>query len=324
MSEVVSAEMPSNIALIKYMGKVKGGDRNRPTNSSLSMTLMNLLSRVEITKTEGTYDNWETLQEGRWLPTKLSDRGRKRFLAHFEFLKQKMGVEGHFLVKSANNFPSDCGIASSASSFAALTQATYELAKTQNEKLDLSLAKLADLSRVGSGSSIRSFMHPFVLWNEQGVSTVDIPFQNLVHKVIIVSREKKAIGSSDAHERVPTSLLFEGRPQRAEKRLEELLSAFKMQDWGLAFQIIWSEFYDMHALFSTSRPAFHYMSDASVKVLNCVHRYWEENKDGPLVTMDAGENVHFIYRQDQKKIANEIQLELNAEFQIIGDEGRDS
>lgn len=322
MSLVFSAEMPSNIALIKYMGKVSGGDRNRPTNSSLSLTLNNLLSRVEITPTDGTYDNWQTLSDGRWIPTDLSDRGRKRYLAHFEFLKQKMGINGHFLVKSANNFPSDCGIASSASSFAALTQATYELAKSQNDKLDISLQKLADLSRVGSGSSIRSFMSPFVLWNNYGITAVDVPYQNLVHKVIIVNREKKAIGSSDAHERVTTSLLFEGRPLRAEKRLEELLLAFQKQDWGLIFQIVWADFWDMHALFATSRPAFHYMSEASLRVLTSVYKYWEDKKDGPLVTMDAGENVHFIFRQDQKKIAAEIQLELNAQFRILGDESK--
>lgn len=316
MNDLFAAEMPSNIALIKYMGKIKGAERNKPTNSSLSFTLNNLLSRVEISPTDGPYDQWATLNEEAWLPTQLSDRGRKRYLAHFEFLKQKMGVKGHYLVKSANNFPSDCGIASSASSFAALTCATYELARSQNKNLDISLSRLADLSRVGSGSSIRSFFSPFVVWDERGASTIEVPtpYVDLHHKIVIVDREKKAIGSSDAHERVTSSLLFEGRPQRAEKRLAELLHAFQVQDWRLAFEIVWAEFWDMHALFATSRPAFQYMTSDSLKILDYILRYWHEKNDGPLVTMDAGANVHFLFRPDQKMMAVEIERDFPGWF----------
>jgi diphosphomevalonate decarboxylase len=318
MSEnVFSATMPSNIALIKYMGKIKGTDRNKPTNSSLSLTLPNLLTRVEISKIVGDYDEWASLNSGEWTATPLSDRGRKRYLAHFEFLKQKMGIVGHFLVRSANNFPSDCGIASSASSFAALTVATYELAKYQYPKMDLSLLRLADLSRIGSGSSIRSFLGPIVLWNEQGISNTDIPYKNLIHQVIIVNQEKKAIGSSDAHERVTSSLLFQGRPERAEMRLSALVSALQTKNWAAAFQITWAEFWDMHALFSTSSPAFQYMSEQSLRVLNAVFKEWEVTGDGPLVTMDAGENVHLIYREDQMELALAEKNKWKAEFKVV-------
>jgi diphosphomevalonate decarboxylase len=312
--QAYSAEMPSNIALIKYMGKVLGVDKNRPTNSSLSLTLNHLVSRVEITAIAEQYDRWSTIESEEWIPTQLSDRGRKRYMTHFGFLKQKLNITGSYHIQSANNFPSDCGIASSASSFAALTQATYNLAQALNPKLDLSLAKLADLSRVGSGSSIRSFMSPLVLWNSDGISEIEIPFKNLHHKVVIVEKAKKAIGSSDAHERVTTSLLFEQRPQRAEKRLAELMNAFKVQDWRMAYEVTWAEFWDMHALFATSRPVFGYMNAASLKVLNHISDYWEKNNDGPLVTMDAGANVHLIYRDDQKSASIQIENELNDLF----------
>ena len=318
MKVISSAEAPSNIALIKYMGKVKGGERNRPTNSSLSLTLSHLRSRVEISESPTDYDEWQSIEgQAPWIPTQLSDRGRKRYLAHFEFLKQKMGITGRYLVRSANNFPSDCGIASSASSFAALTLATYELAKVQNPKCDMKLAQLAELSRIGSGSSIRSFLSPFVLWNEQGISTIEMPYQDLLHKVVLVDRAKKAIGSSDAHERVTTSLLFEGRPARAEKRLNSLVAAMQSKNWSEAFQICWAEFWDMHALFATSQPAFYYMSERSQRVLDIVFQYWEEQKDGPLVTMDAGPNVHLIFRADQKDDWVKVQRRLEKEFDLV-------
>jgi diphosphomevalonate decarboxylase len=323
-TDVVVAEMPSNIALIKYMGKVKGGERNKPTNSSLSLTLSHLRTRVEISPRTDSYDVWEPLpNEKSWIATKLSDRGRKRYLAHFEFLKQKLGLVGSYNVRSANNFPSDCGIASSASSFAALTQATYELAQSQDKNLDLSLLQLAELSRVGSGSSIRSFLSPLVLWNAQGISVLNVQMPELRHQVVVVDHEKKAIGSSDAHERVTTSLLFQGRPERAEKRLADLVISFEKQDWHESFQLIWAEFWDMHALFATSNPAFHYITPQSLQVLNLVYDHWATQNDGPWVTMDAGANIHLIYRADQNevqaKLAVAIRSQLKTPVLILGE-----
>ena len=317
MTALQFAEAPANIALIKYMGKVKGAERNKPTNSSFSYTLNHLRSRVEIYPSETAFDEWVTIDKGQWQPTHLSDRGRKRFLTHFGFLKQKLDIRGVFQIRSANNFPSDCGIASSASSFAALTLASYELARSQNPKLDLSINKVAELSRIGSGSSIRSFISPFALWDERGVSAVEIPYQNLIHQVVVVDKEKKAIGSSDAHERVTTSLLFQNRPERAQVRLENLLANFKEKNWSAAFEIVWAEFWDMHALFATAVPSFFYMSSHSLEVIEVLHSYWRENSDGPLVTMDAGANVHLIFRENQKKVAEHFYLLFRKKFEVI-------
>ncbi len=318
LAAVFSAEAPANIALIKYMGKVNTPtSRNRPTNSSLSLTLNNLITRVEIrplTSSANTYDIWAPLVADGFIETQLSDSGRRRYLAHFEFLKQKLSVHGTFEIRSANNFPADCGVASSASSFAALTMATYKLAQSQNPKLDLGLLKLADYSRVGSGSSIRSFLSPFVIWDENGITARDFSKLDLFHELVIVDREKKEIGSSEAHQRVASSLLFRGRPERAEERLTLLLAALEAGEWVRAHEIVWSEFWDMHSLFSTSEPPFQYMSDISMKVLEFYSRKWSEHGDGPLITMDAGANVHLIYRRDQESMAREWALESGFEI----------
>jgi diphosphomevalonate decarboxylase len=320
---VFVAEAPANIALIKYMGKVLGsvdGSRgvNQPTNHSFSFTLDHLKTCVEIAQLDPkstTYDRWVPLKKTGFIETTLSDSGRRRYLAHFEFLKQKLGVSGFFEVRSANNFPSDCGIASSASSFAALTLATYKIGQAQNPKLDYSLTKIAELSRVGSGSSIRSFMSPFVLWDENGVSRLEFKNLNLLHQLIIVDREKKAIGSSEAHLRVASSALFKGRAERANERLALLLSAFEKGEWAKAHELVWAEFWDMHALFATSHPPFQYMTSESFKVLQFYFEYWQKTGDGPLITMDAGANVHLLYREDQADLA--AQLKTTSGFKFL-------
>lgn len=315
----VRTSAPSNIALIKYMGKIDTKD-NSPVNSSLSLTLDNLRTYVEIEKIddqesdqEKESDIWQPLEEEAKTNLVLSDQGRIRFLKHFSNAKKKFGLKGRFIVRSANNFPSDCGLASSASSFAALTMATGELAKECGLEKP-SAFDLAEVSRKGSGSSCRSFFGPWSLWSSSGVRPLELPLNKLLHAVVIVEANKKLVSSSEAHRRVITSPLFSGRPERAEARLAELLIAFRHQDWEQIYQICWSEFWDMHALFETSKPAFGYFEPGTIQVLKLVREIWEAEKDGPVATMDAGANVHLLFRQDQLALREKIKGLLSPQF----------
>lgn len=314
-----SMEAPSNIALIKYMGKK---DQGHPTNPSFSYTLK-LRSFVEIEKKadtterradmKGGDDLWEAqwIPKPPWIAPELSERGKRRFLDHWLFLKSEFGIKGEFKIKSANNFPPDCGIASSASSFAALTLCAYEIAKSCGKKRDLSLEALAHLSAKGSGSSCRSFFNHWVEWSDKGeVYPLELPYQNLFHNVVLISSLKKSVSSSQAHLNIKTSLLNQGRAQRAKERLKHLKMALESRDWPSVFEVTWAEFWDMHALFETSDPSFGYMLGGSLEVLNRVRSFWRENKDGPLVTMDAGPNIHLLYREDQREIQSRLSQQL--------------
>jgi diphosphomevalonate decarboxylase len=313
---IASFEAPSNIALIKYMGKSNGARKNTPANASISLTLPQLRTKVVIESTDGALDEWKPFNEDEWSVSELSAIGKEKFLKHFLFLKSKLNIKGGFLIRSGNNFPSDCGIASSASSFAALTGATYELACQMGVAPDLNAETLALLSQEGSGSSARSFMGPLCEWNENGVSEF-LGFKfSLRHQVVVLNESKKSVSSSQAHKAVQTSLLYPGRTERANRRLTQLKLMMQAGDWSSSQQIIWEEFWDMHALFHTSSPAFSYMTGATVDALDQVANYWEENKDGPWVTMDAGPNIHLIYREDQKDIIKQFRL-IFSDFTVL-------
>lgn len=305
---IVRVSAPSNIALIKYMGKTDASS-NLPANGSLSYTLENLRSVVEVELLpHGTADQWEPLALEGAAPFHMSERGREKFLGHFDRLKKEFSMRGHFLVRSANQFPSDAGIASSASSFAALTMATADMAeKVVSGFKKPSVEKLAELSRRGSGSSCRSFFSPWALWSAEGVRGVEITSLKLQHQLIVVDAGGKAVSSSEAHRRCTTSSLFETRPRRAEERLRELTRALKEQDWATAFEVTWTEFWDMHALFETSRPSFGYMKPGTLRVLEKVREMWSTRRDGPLATLDAGPNVHLLWREDQRALMRELQ-----------------
>lgn len=314
---MVKVQAPSNIALIKYMGKsqVEG---NRPTNASLSYTLNHLVTEVVVEESRDGQDQVQALPKEEYSLV-LSEKGKKRFLDFFTALKREFSIPGHHVISSGNNFPSDCGLASSASSFAALTKATYELARSKGVlSKEWSPEELARLSQKGSGSSCRSFFSPFSLWDDEGARAIDLGIDQLLHSVLILEDSKKEVSSSQAHVQVLTSSLFKGRVERAENRLKALIEALRSKDWKRSYQICWEEFWDMHVLFETSVPSFGYLNGSAITALNELRSYWKENGDGPLVTMDAGPNVHLLFRPDQADVRTRILGRLQAKIPSMG------
>lgn len=297
MELISSTSAPSNIALIKYMGKSAAAS-NLPANASLSFTLDKLRTSVQIEATQGISDTWEPLSGPGGYPLHLSEKGQLKFLNHFRRLKEAWGLKGVYKVSSLNNFPSDCGLASSASSFAALTLATYEVLKKDSGR-EMDPLVLSRWSRLGSGSSCRSLFSPWALWRGEGAEPMNGLPEDLQHAVVLVEEGHKHVSSSEAHQRVTSSPNYRGRPDRAEARLEELIQALRSGNWGMAYELCWAEFEDMHTLFETSEPAFSYRNSETQKVLAHFKNLWDQNGDGPLVTMDAGPNVHLLFRAEQ-------------------------
>lgn len=326
MNKVWRASAPSNIALIKYMGKTEapagragsGENMNRPANRSLSFTLEGLRTHVELESVGAGEDRWEPLAGPGLTKIELSEKARARFLAHLARVKKTWDFSGSFLVRSANDFPADCGLASSASSFAALTKAACDALAELTKRPAMSARAMAELSRQGSGSSCRSLFTPWSLWDADGAREIELPYPDLAHQVVIVEDGRKAVSSSEAHMRVATSVLFRGRPERAEERLSALARALESGDWREARQLVWAEFWDMHALFETARPAFGYMTSGSLEVLQFVReRLWTDAETGPLVTMDAGANVHLLYRSGDEVSRAAVRERFSARYKLI-------
>ena len=310
------AQAPANLAFIKYIGKASE-ITNTPTHPSLSWTLNHLISHVQLEfrkkQQPDIYLPFKNLKQNNLIEQKptlsqaqshISLHAQNRFLNHLKYLKSQFGLEQTFIIRSQNNFPSDAGLASSASSFAALTKAFVKaLQKLTGQHL--TDEQCAYLSRRGSGSSCRSFFSG-CLWMPDGrIFPIAFP-QDWIHTAVLVSQEKKAVSSSEAHKMVLTSPLYKNRPKRAIKRLSDFMLQLKHKDWEKLHKIAQAEFRDMMDLFHTASPCFSYLTAHTMTVLNIVDRLWQENRDGPLVTMDAGPHVHLIWRKDQKHLMLQI------------------
>ena len=344
---------PSNIALIKYMGKASH-QKNIPANPSLSYTLEPLVSGVQLiplqkkssihkdhpsekidcepdkfqnsdskkkpshllfdknnhTPDKWDRDYWEPLQGKGWLDFSMAPPEQKRFLSFFKKLKVIFNLTDFYLVQSANNFPKNMGIASSASSFSALTLAAYQQALKELKTKPKGKKELSQISRQGSGSSCRSFFKPWCLWSKQDIQEVSFAFNPLQHDLLIFNNKEKDISSSKAHLLVETSPSFSERAERASDRLKQFLDSMKKKDWPSLYQIAKEEFEDMHQLFETSSPSFSYQTPQTRQALEIIEKFWKDKKDGPLVTMDAGSAIHLFYRLDQAEARQKIKQAL--------------
>ncbi|MCM0605153.1 MAG: hypothetical protein KA715_03610 [Xanthomonadaceae bacterium] len=285
---------PANIALIKYMGKVHGS-ANQPENSSISMTLNNLCTTavIEPAETETRLFSAVTLDE----------KSVNKIKTHMKRLDAKlpslMEINTHPVsLHTQNSFPAGTGIASSASSFAAITVA-YSLSQARSpekffEKFladDEFRSRLADLSREGSGSSCRSFFGPITEWDEKGVRALDSKLEPLIDLVVVVDSKPKTVSSSEAHERVKTSPMWEKRKSSVTERFSRMKSAIVDGDLKTVAALSFDDAMEMHELFHTSKPGFSYMAPLTHAVLD----YMSMHKTPEMIiTLDAGPNVHII------------------------------
>ncbi len=312
---------PVNIAWIKYMGKNRSGPVHGPTNSSFSMTLADLGTTTTIFGLDPGVPLSFTFEGSPYVPPETGRKKAERFLsdtAPFFAILREAGIEpkapkGLYSIHTSNSVPAGTGIATSASGFAALTLAWFGV--LSGDRLSEFRArydadpefrsKIARVSALGSGSACRSFHGPFVEWKSSG-EVIGFPgadaagIEKFVDFVLILESHAKAVPSSEAHERVRTSPDFEGRPERAERRLALVKQALGLRDRETLARLVLEEAVDMHGLFHTSVPPFRYQNAESEE---WIRRVREGDPGLPsrnaILTLDAGANVHVFVPEEE-------------------------
>lgn len=313
-----SAQADANLALCKYWGK-RDKELNLPTNSSLSINLKGFGTEtsLEIIAADNLVFelNGEKLLEADLRYIRLD-----KYLTNFHYLvKQHFSAQFktdklNFKVISHNKVPTEAGLASSSSAFAALVLALNKLFVLNASKQDLSI-----LARLGSGSASRSvFEAEFVQWRKGSNKNGDDSYayaldevnydywQNLTLAIIPISYEKKSINSTQAMEHtLNTSCLYSSWSAQAEVQIQDLIKAIKSQDFISFGTILEANAMGMHATMLAASPPIFYFLPKSIEVL---HKVWDirnsaagdaklatklENKI--FTTADAGPNIKLIF-----------------------------
>lgn len=319
----VAWRSPSNIALIKYWGK---RDNQLPQNPSLSFTLDKSFT--------------ETRMEYRY-------RGRKGKRVEFRFenqanpdfetrIKAFLKTTSEFLpflnqfdlkIESRNSFPHSSGIASSASSFSALALCLVSMEQKlfgMPAKDSSFYEKASFLARLGSGSAARSVYGGFVVWGkhknirnstDEAAIQLNLPinknFDTLRDAILITSKQKKKVSSSEGHRLMVDHPYAAQRYKQAGINLEKMMEALLSGDEESFIHIAENEALSLHALMMASKEGFTLLNENTWRIINRIRQFRSENKIFITFTLDAGPNVHLIYPDRKKKqVARFIHDEL--------------
>lgn len=290
----ITVEAPPNIALVKYWG-IRDRTLALPYNSSISVTLAGLRSRTTVRFDPALSDDRVELN-GR--PAVGGPRdGVVRFL---DRVRATAGIDERAEVRSANNFPTASGLASSASGFAALAGAASLAAG-----LALSPRALSRLARFGSGSASRSIFGGFVEWRAgsrpDGQDCYARPLHGPDHwpelldlVLLVKDAPVKEVRSADAMQAtVATSPYFAGRQRELPGRIDRIRRAIARRDADRLFPLIMEECDSFRRVCETTRPSLDYLTATSRAILDGV-RDLNRSAGRPIAayTHDAGAHVH--------------------------------
>lgn len=293
-----TAQAPTNIAFVKYMGNDSRGEllpgdegRKLPENGSISMCLdgLHTITTVEFSD-EFTEDTF--VLDGETVSHEAS-----RAFDQINRIRSIAGISVHVRIESINNFGKSRGLSSSASGFAALTVAGAKAAH-----LELSERELSILARKGSGSASRSIPDGFVEWKAarwDGDSMVEDSYAETIYApdywdiadvVAVTEVPAKATSTTQAHSAVHSSRYQEVRNLAMSGKLDACRQYIQSRDFTSFGCLLEEEAMDLHTLFISS--GIRYLRSETLRIIEAVETWRDEV--AAYFTMNTGQDVHII------------------------------
>lgn len=315
-------EAPSNIALVKYWGKISS---QIPKNPSLSFTLSKCVTKTEILfkpHKSKTFD-FDFYFDGKPMTDFEIKLGTffKLVSSYIPWIN-----EYKLVIKSQNSFPHSSGIASSASAMAALSLNLMDMERKLFPKMDNSFfyQKASFLARLGSGSAARSIKGPVTIWGKNNAVSFSSDlyavnfddelspiFKTYQNAILIVDKNTKSVTSSQGHNLMNKHAYASNRFIQAKSNLNNLVDIMKSEDLDGFVEIVESEALSIHAMMMTSNPYFILFKPNTLSIIEKIWDLRKNNKIPICFTLDAGANVHLLYPFEFKNIVkNFIEDEL--------------
>lgn len=305
-------QSPSNIAIVKYWGKVPV---QLPMNPSVSFSLTNSRTETEVQYWPKESDDLVSAEfyfEGKRKPA-----FEEKIIKFFEKIQAEFNLfkEYHLHIDSKNSFPHSAGIASSASAMSALALCLLSIEQElEYFDDDILKQKASKLARLGSGSASRSIYGGFSLWGEciyfpHSSKEYAIPisenihpaFKNLQDTILIVKSTEKTVSSSAGHKLMDEHPYRVARVNQAKKNTESLINALQNGDFNTFITICEQEALSLHAMMMTSNPSYILMESESLQLIEKIKKFRAETNAKVCFTLDAGPNIHLIYPLEEKE-----------------------
>jgi diphosphomevalonate decarboxylase len=312
---------PSNIAIVKYWGKKQN---QLPCNSSLSMTLSRSFTEIEFEWVEKNSN--KEIEIDFYFENKKNEHFEQKIAKYAAVLSKNLPFlkEAGLKIQSKNSFPHSAGIASSASSFAALAVAFLDASQSGRQTFNEDFFKKAsEMARLGSGSACRSLYGGFVEWgknnaikgssDEFGIPVTGIHenFKNFQDSILIVESAPKKVSSSAGHSLMKDHPYAKNRFAQANERTKKLIEVLATGDLLEFIRIAESEALTLHAMMMTSSDYYLLMKSGTLIAIEKIIEFRKDTGIPVCFTLDAGPNVHVLYPGSEK---NKVENFLNNSF----------
>jgi len=328
---LIEYRSPSNIALVKYWGKM---GLQMPMNPSISFTLSHCATTTSaefslspsfstpLEKRGNDSVQFEFFFEGEAKPDfhpKL-EKFFSRIDRDFPDLKNY-----HLKIHSSNTFPHSSGIASSASAMSALALCIADFERSiKGEDYDFNFEQRAShWARLGSGSACRSIYPSLAMWgyspeiehssDKHAISIEDMHpvFQDFQDTVLLVDKGQKQISSTVGHDLMKGHPYTSARIQQAHDNLKALLDTMRNGELENFVKIVENEALSLHAMMLSSDPGYFLIKANTLKIIEAVRAYRKQKGINLCFTLDAGANVHLLYpSKDKNEVLGFVESDL--------------
>ncbi|MGB3590511.1 MAG: diphosphomevalonate decarboxylase [Nonlabens sp.] len=307
----VQWKAPSNIALVKYWGK---REVQIPANPSLSFTLDHCHTVTSVKATKG-FHGFTIAYDGKPKPS-----FEEKIKSYFQRIKDYSPwiTQYYFEIDTINTFPHSSGIASSASSMAALSCCITDI-ESQLTRRDIDLEKASFLARLGSGSACRSVAGAAVMWGNHAQhpdcnNLYGVDKSNLLHNkfrkfkdaILLVDKGEKVVSSTVGHGLMNGHTYAPARFEQAHNNIDLLVEALLAGDYATFIKVTESEALTLHAMMMTSHPYFILMKPNTLSIIEEIWAYRSKNNIPVCFTLDAGANVHLLYPEQHAPAVEEL------------------
>ncbi len=212
-------------------------------------------------------------------------------------------------IESENSFPSNVGLGSSASGFAAAARALVEAAD-----LELSLPDISAIARRGSASAARSvtggFSHLRAGLNDEDCRShrIKTPLGEDVR--IIAALVPVTKDTDDAHEEAAKSHMFESRLAHVHEQIGEARDALRVGDFERVFELAEHDSLSLAATTMTGPDGWVYWQPATLRVFNAVRELRAEEEIPVYFSTDTGASVYVNTTEDHVEAVEEAIAEV--------------
>jgi phosphomevalonate decarboxylase len=270
--------------LVKYHG-MRDEERRMPYHDSISVC-----TAPSHTLTTAAFE--PDREEDRYVVDGevLDGRGAERVRAVVDEVRDRSGLDHRVRLESENSFPTNVGLGSSASGFAAAA-----MALTAAAGMDLSLPDVSTIARLGSASAARSvtggFSDLYAGLNDEDCRSERLSTDLEDDLRVVVGLVPAYKETAAAHAEAADSHMFESRMAHVHDQLAEMRDALRAGDFDRVFELAEHDSLSLAATTMTGPAGWVYWKPETLAIFEAVRELREEGVPAYFST-DTGATVY--------------------------------